>query len=80
MFGCFRVLIRSLCKMSETVLQLVILVVNIVVGPGSVQLVQSVILIVKFSRAWGFLGIPIGCLVLVRMTGMVHSISHYSYC
>ena len=65
--------------MSETVLQLVVLVVNIVVGPGSVQLVQSVILIIKFSRAWGFLGIPIGCLMLVRTTGTVRRISRCSY-
>ena len=54
--------------MSETVLQLVVLVVNIIVGPGCVRLVQSVVLIVKFWHAWGVLSISIGCLMLVHMT------------
>ena len=67
----------GLCeKLSETVLQLVVLVVNIVVGPGCGRLVQSVVLVIKFLHAWSFLSIPIGCLWEVSMAGTICRIHH----
>ena len=73
------VFLLGLCiKLSETVLQLVVLVVNIIVGPGCVRLVQSIILIIKFLRAWSFLSISISCLKLVHATDTVCCIGHYS--
>ena len=73
--------ILGLCvKLSETVLQLVILVVNIIVDPGCMRLVQSVVLVIEFSRAWSFLSISIGCVGLVCTTGTIHHIGHYIYC
>ena len=66
----------DLCiKLTETVLQLVVLVAIVIVGPGCVRLVRSIILVIKFSCAWRILSIPIGCLGLfhvictIRCTG-----------
>ena len=53
MFGCFRFHVQSLHKYAETVLRLVILVVAVNVGPGCERLVQFVVLVIEFSRAWG---------------------------
>ena len=65
LFVVTRVLFRVFClgvsisvfglcvKYAETVLRLVILVVAVTVGPGCEQLVQFIVLVVEFSRAWG---------------------------
>ena len=75
------VFLFGLCvKTSETVLRLVVLVVIIIVGPGCVRLVQSIVFVIEFSCAWDVLCISIGCLMLVHMTGMVHCTGHYGYC
>ena len=60
----------------ETVLLLIVLVVNIIVGPGCGQLVQSNILVIGSLRAWISVSIPIGCLWLVCMTGTIRHVRH----
>ena len=47
------VFMSSLCvQLAGAVLQLVVLVAAVVVGPGCVRRVQFVVLIIKFSHAW----------------------------
>ena len=70
----------GLCvKLEETMLQLVILVVVVTVGPGCEQLVQFVILFVGLSRAWRILCISIVYLGLSTVVGTVGRIGHYCY-
>ena len=64
----------------ETVLQLVILVAAVTVGPGCVRLVRSVVLVVKFLREWMFLHISIGCVDSFVKVGMIRHIGRYCYC
>ena len=70
----------GLCiKWTETVLQLVILVAAIVMGPGCAQLVRFVILVIEFSYAWIILRISIGCVHLSIVIGMAVRIGRYCY-
>ena len=64
----------------ETVLQLVVLVATVPVGPGCVRLVQSIVLVIKFPHAWMFLYISIGCVGSFVKVGMICCIGHYFYC
>ena len=66
----------GLCvKLAETMLQLVVLVVVVTVGPGCEQLVRFIVLVVGFSRAWRVLCTSIVYLglstVLVRSVNLV---------
>ena len=79
MFGCFRFRVQSLRKIAETMLQLVVLVVTVTVGPGCERLVQFVILIVEFSHAWRILSISIVYLGLSTAIGTVGRIGCYCY-
>ena len=90
-FVVTRALFRVLCSgvfvsvlglcvtLTETVLQLVVLVAAVIVGPGCVRLVRSVILILEFSRAWIVLHISIGCVCFSAVVGMILHIGHYCY-
>ena len=70
----------SLCiKLTETVLQLVVLVAAVTVGPGCVRLVCSAVLIIEFLRAWIVLHISIGCVGLFITVGTISRIGRYCY-
>ena len=70
----------SLCvKRVETVLRLVVLVVTVTSGPGGERLVQFVILVAEFSRAWGISCSFIVYLGLFSVIGMISHIGHYCY-
>ena len=59
------IFVFGLCvQLTETVLQLVVLVATVVVGPGCVQLVQFVVLVIKFSKAWISWVVSFGCFML----------------
>ena len=60
-------------------LQLVILVAIVTVGPGCVPLVQSAVLVIEFSCAWIVLHISIGCVGLSAVVGMILRIGCYRY-
>ena len=66
-------------KQAETVLQLVVLVAAIVVGPRCVRLVRSVILVVTFSRAWMRLSISNDYLWLFPVICTIHGTCCYRY-
>ena len=86
-----RVLFRVLCsgvsvslfglceELMETVLQLVILVAVVIVGPGCVRLVRSIIFVAKFSHAWRNLCSPSGLLELFHVFGMICHTGRYGY-
>ena len=90
-FPLTRALFRVLCsgvsvsvfglciKWTETVLQLVVLVATIVMGPGCERLVRFVVLIIEFSRAWRILYIFIVYLGLATAIGTVGRIGRYCY-
>ena len=63
----------------ETVLQLVVLVVAVIMVPGCVRLVRIVVLVIEFSRAWIILPISIVFVGLSAATGMILCIGHYCY-
>ena len=91
-FVATRALFRVLCsgvsvsvfglcvKLVETMLQLVVLVVAITVGPGCERLVRFVILVIGFLRAWRILCISIVYLGLSTVVGTVGRIGRYCYC
>ena len=91
-FAVTRALFRVLCsgvfvsvfglcvKFVETMLQLVLLVVAVTVGPGCKQLVQFIILVIEFSRAWGILYNSVVYLGLSTAIGTVGHIGCYCYC
>ena len=70
----------SLCvKLAETMLQLVVLVVAVAVGPGCECLVQFIVPVIEFSRAWRILCISIVYLGLSTVVGTVGCIGCYCY-
>ena len=70
----------GLCaKFAETMLQLVILVVAVTVGPGYERLIKFVVLVIEFSCAWRILYISIVYLGLSTAIGTVGHIGHYCY-
>ena len=92
LFVVTRALFRVLClgvsisvfglcvKLVETMMQLVILVVAVTVGPGCEQLVRFIALVIEFLRAWRILCISIVYLGLSTVVGTVGHIGHYCYC
>ena len=60
-------------------LQLVVLVVAVVVGPGCDRLVRFVVLVVGFSRAWEVFCSFVVYSGLFFVTGTVGHIGRYSY-
>ena len=79
---CLGVLVSvfGLCvKLVETMLQLVILVVAVTVGPGCERLVQFIVLIIEFLRTWRILCISIVYLGLSTVVGTVSHIDRYCY-
>ena len=71
--GVFVFHVRSLRKMRKLVLQLVVLVVTVIVGPGCERLVRFVVLVIEFSHAWGVSCSFIVCLGLFFAIGTVRS-------
>ena len=70
----------GLCiKFAETMLQLVVLVVTVTVGPGCERLVRFIVLVVEFSHAWRILCISIVYLGLSTVVGTVGHIGRYCY-
>ena len=70
----------GLCvKLMETVLQLVVLVAAVIVGPGCVRLVRSAVLAIEFLSVWIVLHISIGCVSLSAAIGMILCVGHYCY-
>ena len=70
----------GLCvKFKETVLQLVILVAAVIVGPGCVRLVRSAILAIEFLSVWIVLHISIGCVPLSAAIGTILHVGLYCY-
>ena len=65
--------------MRKLVLQLVVLVVAVVVGPGCERLVRFVILVIEFSHAWGVSFSFVVYLDLPFVIGTVGRIGRYSY-
>ena len=90
-FVLTRALFRVLClgvslsafglyvKLVETVLQLVVLVAAVIVGPGYGQLVRFVILIIGILHAWGVLHTSIVYLCMFAVIGAVGHIGRYCY-
>ena len=77
---CLGVSVFGLCiKFAETMLQLVVLVVAVTVGPGYERLVRFIILVVEFLCAWRILYISIVYLGLSTAVGTVGRIGHYCY-
>ena len=84
-FVVTRVLFRVLCsgvfvsvfglrvKLMETVLQLVVLVAAVIVGPGGVRLVRSAVLTVEFLSVWVVLHISIFCVYFSAAVGTIPS-------
>ena len=60
-------------------LRLVVLVVTVVVGPGSERLVRFVVLVVEFSHAWGVSCSFVVYSDLLFVIGTVGHIGRYSY-
>ena len=70
----------SLCiKLTETVLQLVVLVAAVIVGPGCVRLVRSAVLAVEFLSVWIVLHISICCVSLSAAIGTILCVGRYCY-
>ena len=70
----------GLCvKLEETMLQLVVLVVVVTVGPGCERLIRFVVLVIGFSCAWRIPCISIVYLGLSIVVGMVGHIGRYCY-
>ena len=65
--------------MRKLVLRLVMLVVAVVVGPGCERLVQFVVLVIEFSRAWEVSFSFVVYLSLPFVIGTVGRIGRYSY-
>ena len=65
--------------MRKLVLELVMLVVAVVVGPGCERLVQFVVLVIEFSRVWGVSFSFVVYLDLPFVIGTVSHIGRYSY-
>ena len=86
-----RVLFRVLCsgvsvsvfglcvKLTETALQLVVLVATVIMGPGCVRLVRIVVIVMEFLCAWIVLPISIVFVGLSAATGTILHIGHYCY-
>ena len=70
----------GLCvTLTETVLQLVVLVAAVIVGPGCVQLVRSAVLAIEFLSDWIVLHISIGCVSLSAVIGTIPHFGRYCY-
>ena len=65
--------------MQKLVLQLVVLVVAVTAGPGCERLVQFVVLVIEFLRAWGVSCSFVVYSGLFSVIGMVGRIGHYCY-
>ena len=66
-------------KHAETMLRLVVLVVTVIAGPGCERLVQFIILVIEFSRAWIVSSIFIVSLGLSAVIRTVGRIGRYCY-
>ena len=93
LFVLTRVLFKFLCsgvsafpvqslrkKFCGTMLQLVVLVVAVAVGPGCGRLVRFIVLVIEFSRAWRILCISTVYLGLSTVVGTDGRIGRYCYC
>ena len=91
LFVVTRALFRVLClgvsasvfglciKLAEIMLQLVVLVVVVTVGPECERLVRFVILVIGFSHAWRVLCTSIVYLGLSTVVGTVGCVGRYCY-
>ena len=74
------IFVFGLCvNLTETVLQLVVLVAAAVMGPGCVQLVQIVVLVIEFSCVWIVLHISVVIVGFSAATGTVLRVGRYCY-
>ena len=70
----------GLCvKFMETCVTTVVLAAIVVVGLVCVQLVQSIVPVIEFSRAWRIVSISIGYVKLFTAVGKIRHVGRYSY-